>query len=294
MSYKSMDNRDYEIDELNIKSHLNTSLGKSGINVSEDLIQRTLDAINKETDIHKKPIKASSNLKYIRNIAGIAAALLVVVGGLNVLNVLGDKGMTKDNAKENAPDMLISADMTDDTTANDSSDMYTCFGIEEDNMIYNEENAKFTDSGKESTERTLTDDSMIQKKSELIDDGDTGLMATAGIHYGFREIAPVDIEGVEYIKITDNESGASITLNDTESIKEFYNLMQPLEFTETSLTDEDTLLYLIEIKEHTTYTLELGSMVIISSEEEDTATDDLFYTISDGEIITKILSTYFH
>jgi hypothetical protein len=36
-------------DELNIRSHLNASLDLNGISVSEDLINRTLEAINKQT-----------------------------------------------------------------------------------------------------------------------------------------------------------------------------------------------------------------------------------------------------
>ena len=34
-----------KLDDMNIKSHLNTSLEMSGISVSEDLIQRTIQAI---------------------------------------------------------------------------------------------------------------------------------------------------------------------------------------------------------------------------------------------------------
>lgn len=302
MSYNSRNNKEYEIDELNIKFHLGTSLDKSGISVSEDLIQRTLDAINKEsavqTDIedNNKLKRAIPHIKYIRSIAGVAAALLVVVGGLNVLNVLGNKGMKKDNAIDSAPEILISSDLADDVTsgdiASDRADIYNGFAMDEQDFSDNDMSAKSSDNIKESAEKILTDNVATQKSSDLIDNGQTALMSVAGVKYGFRELVPVDMDELEYIKITNNDGGSSIILNDDDSIHNFYKSMETLEFTEAVL-ETDTVLYQIEIKAENTYNIQVGSMIVIISEKEDTVEDNLVYTVSDGEIASKILATYF-
>ena len=83
-----------EQDELNIKSHLNTSLDLSGISVSEDLINRTLAAI-KEQAISSEEVTKTDDLaprkkiiawnRYIRGFAGVAAAALIVVIGYNFI-----------------------------------------------------------------------------------------------------------------------------------------------------------------------------------------------------------------
>ena len=97
MNYNDKDKNDrIENDELNIKSHLNTSFDLSGISVSEELINRTLAAIKEqsskeeitapdtaENEAEKKqsPAKIIRWSKYVRGAAGVAAAVLVVMIG---------------------------------------------------------------------------------------------------------------------------------------------------------------------------------------------------------------------
>lgn len=96
MSYNDKKNNGMEMDDLNIKSHLNTSLDLSGISVSEDLINRTLAAI-KEQSVSSKEEETKDGTdkqekrvlpwnKYVRGIAGIAAAAIVAVIGINYIN----------------------------------------------------------------------------------------------------------------------------------------------------------------------------------------------------------------
>ena len=85
MNYNGKDKNDkIELDELKIKSHLNTSLDLIGISVSEDLINRTLAAIKEQalsgedevtqTSIMKPTKKIIAWNRYIRGFAGVAAA----------------------------------------------------------------------------------------------------------------------------------------------------------------------------------------------------------------------------
>lgn len=127
-------NNELEKDDLNIKSHLNTSLELSGINVSEDLINRTLEAIKKqeayvpetgvqqtveqETSSKKKTIatKAIPWMKYTRMIAGTAAAILVVTVGYHWISSvgLGSKSDSMDSvvSEESSVDNLETSDAT--------------------------------------------------------------------------------------------------------------------------------------------------------------------------------------
>lgn len=102
MSFKPKKRKQLEMDELNIKSHLNASLELGGISVSEDLISRTLDAIKlKEAEVldvgkddmdYKKPIHL---YKYTRTLVTLAAAALILVVGLNAIRMLTPLGGTK-------------------------------------------------------------------------------------------------------------------------------------------------------------------------------------------------------
>ncbi|HHV10499.1 MAG TPA: hypothetical protein GXX75_09515 [Clostridiales bacterium] len=71
-----------EIDEMKIRFHLNDSLDLSGISVSEDLIHRTLLAIKNQPEMQEAPDrKVIPWNRYFRALAGVAAAVVVVVAG---------------------------------------------------------------------------------------------------------------------------------------------------------------------------------------------------------------------
>ena len=115
MSYKDKE-VNVEMDDLKIKSHLNASLDLSGINVSEDLINRTLAAIKlqsavniearsgagaDEKTIEKKERKVLPWNRYVRGIAGIAAAAVIAVIGINFVRNM-PMGMKMDKSAENS------------------------------------------------------------------------------------------------------------------------------------------------------------------------------------------------
>lgn len=92
MSYsKNNDKLNIEIDDLNIKAHLNTSLELSKISVSEDLILRTLDAIKEQssgsnehsekTGVKQPGSKIISWNRHVRGFAAACAAVILVVTG---------------------------------------------------------------------------------------------------------------------------------------------------------------------------------------------------------------------
>ncbi len=116
MSFDQKKSDSIEIDELNIKSHLNTSLDIEGISVSEDLINRTLEAIKKQPQPAPAPFDAAPaagkgepmNIteqkkvitwtRLIRSLTAVAAACLLIFIGMKSLD-FSKKDATKDSAR---------------------------------------------------------------------------------------------------------------------------------------------------------------------------------------------------
>lgn len=117
MKSKDKSKENIEIDDMNIKSHLDTSLDLNGISVSEDLINRTLEAIKKQTAVQPMEEKNLTNLekrkrviawnKYIRSFAGIAAAAVIIVAGYHLVNNIP----TGNEKTEFSADSLVSEDI---------------------------------------------------------------------------------------------------------------------------------------------------------------------------------------
>lgn len=123
MNYKDKKNNNIENDDMNIKSHLNASLDLSGISVTEDLINRTLEAVKKnsseqktagyrtaaqKTSVRPGTAGTKGNLeaghrkiilwnRYTRTFAGVAAAAIVVIAGYGLMSSGLFSGRMKDN-----------------------------------------------------------------------------------------------------------------------------------------------------------------------------------------------------
>lgn len=180
-------NNNIEIDDMNIKSHLNTSLDLSGITVSEDLINRTLAAIKEQPakdqeykeDTEKSTKKVIIWSRYARGFAGVAAAALIIAIGYGAMTQMSSFGkkesanstespvqysLSMDTAEQTAED----ADTTERTQANeestaaavadestgDAAEKATQYGIAADTL---EESAE--ESGTTGDSNTAMDDS---------------------------------------------------------------------------------------------------------------------------------------
>lgn len=165
MNYNDKKNHNIEKDDMNIKSHLDASLDLSGISVSEDLINRTLEAIKKQTaeqslesDDHLTAQKVASKdtkkvipwNRYIRGFAGVAAAAVIVVAGYNILNNVSYKA-DKSSDSSFSEEMASNSVGTEDAEI-DNSTMAALDGQESVNKAEDtgttteEENSQFTTS----------------------------------------------------------------------------------------------------------------------------------------------------
>lgn len=135
MSYNNDDKLNIEIDDLNIKTHLNTSLELSGISVSEDLILRTLNAIKEQSpeniDHKDKNNDKQSGRKiipwnrYVRSFATACAAVILVVAGYAAIRQfpVSMKSASDVTTQENS--LMSKKDASESTDTATSSDINT-------------------------------------------------------------------------------------------------------------------------------------------------------------------------
>jgi negative regulator of sigma E activity len=266
MSFDQKKNDNMEIDELNIKSHLNTSLDMEGISVSEDLINRTLEAIRKQsqetkttvatapTEVKEEPVSKTERkvipwTRYIRNFAVVAAACLILIVG-----VKSQEFGRKDSTKESAPstDNSVSLDRAlskeapevDTQKADEAAAGSTAseFSVKADGQ-----QAQL----KMNADATTAADTAADSEMAEADNSGTGTMgiasneetATAPMEssaysdiytLSFRDICPIVPETAESVNITEASSDNSVFLSESTDINEFYSLMDLNSFAEGS------------------------------------------------------------
>ena len=262
MSFRTDKRDNLEMDELNIEFHLNASLEAKGIRVSEDLINRTLDRIKKQetgnpAGIKDKTLpgakeelrykKPSALYRYTRTLITAAAAVLILVAGINATRILNpskkmdmvQERSMNDNAAGSADgvkdesakmDDMKSYDMgesgslggsvdepkadvqiADDVDGNGASDLYTSIKSI-DNIEKNDADIPETTGEEES-------DSLIFQKETTV---------------AFTDIAAIEAGKVEQIVLASKLSGEKKTIKTTEEIEAFYSVMEKHTFTQGS------------------------------------------------------------
>lgn len=117
-----------EMDDMNLRTHLNTSLDLSGINVSEDLINRTLAAIkvqaasyqDNEYQYEKEEPRNKVIVwnRYARGFAGVAAAALIIAIGYGAMTQVSFMSKNE-NTNSTAPQAEYSLSMDQADQASD-------------------------------------------------------------------------------------------------------------------------------------------------------------------------------
>lgn len=318
MNDKDKKNVNKEMDDMNIKSHLNDSLDLSGINVSEDLINRTLEAIkqqpNDSKDNRKKVIPWN---RYVRGFAGVAAAAaFIVFAGYNVMNM----GLIGMNSKKSA----APNESTNDTTSEEISDGQILYAAPQE-TAKSEDTTEATDStytanadinAAEADDNAVAFDAEAPKytiSAELktsmdaenyagegtAGSAEVGIAATqkAGetVALTFRDICLLAPEDAESIKITDEVNKTSISLTDQIEILDFYTMMGNHQFS-TSPDNSASQFYSVEIKSlkpvENLYTIWIGDNITVRYSEGD-ITSNSTYASLDYENFKMDLDQFF-
>ncbi len=342
MSYHNRNkDRKNEIDDMDIKSHLNTSLDLEGISVSEELFQRTLAAIKEQQEQREEHSTSKGEEKfgakivpwgrYVRSFAGVAAALIIVVVGYNVIkqmpivknettsmdsaapeaNLMMDQSASEEAKTEMATgEIPAAASSAADSTAATDADQATLEASE-----YTISAETYGDVGKEGAsakvgsaantngQESLEGETLITSIPE--DESKTREFSTtlrstndSVVTYSFRDIFVPTPEEAEYITISSNKSGTSITLTALEDIQAFYLVMDSHQFTEEGQEASNDQDYTVELKDPNTqamYTMYLGANVIVKYTQEDNVSESVYYPENDTLLkqdIDKFLQEY--
>ena len=272
---------DMNLDKLNIKSHLNASLEFSNISVSEELIQKTLRAINEEpSTLVEKDENVMNTRKipwnsYVRRLTGVAAALIILIGGYSIIkNSVGMKSSKKDSngSMENS----ISMDMVQPEAKSQ---------ISEDNQVL----FSATDRGLDNVDLGTTENTTLTKEEELKMDvaaaGDDsnengyGIPSSPNLNsetsderlesVRFTQIFQGMVDQIESIIITDEAAGKSVIITEELEISKVYSLLDSYLYSAAESGLSSDIYYAIEIKEKQSDdidTITIGDTVTISSE----------------------------
>ncbi|MBP1753731.1 MAG: hypothetical protein H6Q59_129 [Firmicutes bacterium] len=325
MNYNNKNQKEtIENDELNIKSHLNTSLDLSGISVSEDLINRTLAAIKEQSEGNMNETETETKEfskkiipwnRYIRGFAGVAAAVIIVAIGYNIvqqgpigMKKAEDKAMPEYTASQQENTTMMATTEEAPAAADTSTAMkkgeediqYTITaetadtsGIEESKVLDAAEadssaladNSALADSAATEqqdaagTESNIADAGQIQRFATISGNNDN--VAT----YSFRDIFLASPEQAEYVTISDNVNNISITLTQLEDIQAFYTIMDSHQFT---MEGNDSLIdpnYTIEVNSPelgTLYTMLVGSNLTVRLTQGDNVVENTYYAVDDA------------
>ena len=248
MNFDNRDKDDINFDDMDIRSHLNTSLDVRGISVSEKLIQKTLQAIKDQPEMNQDLQDETSKEgrkapwgRYVRGFAGVAAAALVLLAGYQ-----GLASLSMDKGNSGAPKELIDLAREEATRAEvyyEAEKFQDDADVAEDSVEYKmsttmESEAQF---GVQSSEELKDEPDSIMKGSENHQGGmeiepsapsdnqvkitakDDGLVQE-GID--FSRICVLAPEEITSVKITETGNESSINLVSKEEIIDFYSLME--------------------------------------------------------------------
>jgi hypothetical protein len=246
-----------KLNEINIKLYLNRCLDNHNINVSEELIEKTLDAIQNKTaaSIKSKSMKEKKifyRSKYVRRFIGAAAAILIVLVGYGIISNIPIRFNKKALNDSHDTSFEITSDYDKGLGALDSkTSSYTC-----------SEPKTATSSEVPATEGK--DSSRSQK---FADDNGSAELA-------FSEVCLLKPEQSAYVNITDVEAHSSISITDQTGIGQFFTIMDQLTFQDGSGTLE-TEYFTIEIKGlndvNTLYNIDMGDTMVVKYKTGDSS-----------------------
>ena len=321
MNYNDKDKNDkIELDELNIKSHLNTSLDLSGISVSDDLFNRTLAAIREQSLSGKEDATNTSTTKptrkiiawnrYIRGFAGVAAAVVIVVIGYNLMQSI-PIGMKK-SANLAEPEMAVSMDSATETAPsekmmgeeNQTFDASTIKEKEDENLYTitaeagaPENGSTDADGGAALSDSTVAEATVPATENEDLKSSDRIMTQTQefaaetpstdnGVTYTFREIFLPTPEQAEYVTISDNLSDASITLTQPDDIEAFYIIMDSYQYSSTGIDSMIESNYSVEMNSPeigSLYTMLIGRNLTVRYTQGENTIENIYYVKEDTE-----------
>lgn len=294
MSYKDQ-KTNIELDDMNIKLHLNTSLELNDISVSEDLINRTLNVI-KNMETGEERIKKASVLpinnaipwnRYIRNFAGVAAAALIVAVGFNLLST-GSKKMDMSTTDSAAPEMASESKAGD-------MEQYSMMEGTSESTAAPEENVKiFSDKDDVSMKSSLAngeteDNSSVDARLFEQDAGTKEIVEPTLL--SLRDLISLSSEDIDYIVLSNLTTDVRISIKEPSLIQEFYLIMDQNQFTYSD-SIENIHRFSIEIvsskSSWDSTVLLVGDRITVQSTTGNTVNEAIYEAVNSEMFLTEL------
>lgn len=283
---------DMNLDDLNIKSHLNTSLEFSRISVSEELIQKTLKAINEQpttlVENEERIIKAKniSWNSYARRLTAAAAALIVFIGGYSIIkSSVGMKSTKKDSG------IYMESNLSkDDFTSKDDLSSFDMAQPKTESPVSESDQVLFSATARDMDDATLgtaKEDYTIASEDEQ--DMKSGSLSRAGSYdggpsaVGFGQVYGGTADVIESIVITDDGAGKSVIITEEAELLKVYSLLDSYLYRAADSGLSSNIYYSIDIKEYQSdgiNTITIGDTVTISSETENSDSTQAYEMIN--------------
>lgn len=312
MSFDQKKNGSMDHDEMNVKSHLNTSLEKEGISVSEDLINRTLEAIRKQSQEAVGPVSVEQErqperkvipwFKYARNFAAVAAAGLILVLGINGLGQTGRKDSQSEASKDKESN--ISYDMaTTEQAAPEAADTKADAGNSA--MEFAAQSAESTLGSDNNGEAGINSEETLDDSAMKTEDEDGTMMKAEGetstsdaaegdqLLLSFREICPILPEEVQDITITGKAGQGERFISDPEEIKLFYNQMESYAYSQGAAEQSEVHLTAVIRMDEGIFELRLEEGTLATSYTSGGATVENRFAVSDYMQLLKELEGWY-
>ena len=291
MNFDDKEKEQLDFEQLNIKSHLNTSMELKGISVSEDLINRTLKAINNQT-VEKQdqpPLnsqqaelrKSFSINKFVRGFAGVAAAAIIIVAGTQLLdgNIGGSKKDLAIDMNSTAMEQEISGEngygtyFTTDEAKSGAAETAT----EEPEVVADveaklDENMLTSDAGEQLDDANMA--AVAPEKTSDTTDLTTGtsLTETEKSKLSFSQLIAPELTGTSAVELTKAEDNITVTLTDQKDIEEFYLEMEKHQFTASTVAPVNIVfqMELTNTEQNQTYLISVGDHLQIEYSDAQT------------------------
>lgn len=309
MSFEQKIKKDIQIDKLNIKYHLNTSLEAEGISVSEDLIRRTMEAIRlqdaKGSDItkdiyrHTKPIFN----RHARTLVTVVAAALILFAGYSALRLMSPLGM-KGQSKSDKSILYDAADggqterfsttarapkegsaVNKDDSVADMEEYKMAAPLDKDSVdeVAKSEEPSFNMvMGTEMTE----DDA---KKEANIEADDNMVALSQYVITAFSDIALIEATDVTEIKLSSQTTSDMDVISDKEQIEAFYSIMDKYSYLQ-SLEEDANIHYIVNIiSEGKESLISIGDTTLIVDIIQDDTASHSIYTATDQNMLLNDL-----
>lgn len=296
MSFDKNERNKLETDDMNIKSCLNDVLEEEGISVTEDLINRTLNAIKQASEDPGADKTEDNNKKHVSMLRKTrfyfsAAAVIVLLIGINAAILLS--GRKKSELNMTARDPATSESAEEFNTAEYSEEA----GAEiSENSINEGEDVNATEYkmfSENAPEDSGTNDMSFDSRQE----NDMKISSIqANNEISFSDMACVEPDDVKSVTVTGLSSGKTVTLNERDKIEQFFSTMESYTFIQATGGQAEEQFVIVISAENEEIRIAVGSDYVEKETTEGEIVSHSVYSVSDygslSEDLNEILLQY--